>query len=221
MKRIGLVTIGQTPRVDLVPEIKAVLDREVEITEKGALDGLSPEEVDELKPVKGDDTLVTRMADGTEVKLGERKIIPRVQAQIKALEEEGLATILLACTGEFPAFTCSSLLVRPQRVLYHVVASLAAELTLGVLVPDELQVAAGIKRWSKAAARVVVTAASPYIADGRIEASVREFSREKADLLVMDCMGYTLEMKKIVAKNTHKPVILARSVTARILNELL
>ena len=41
MRRVGLVTIGQSPRVDVVPEIKEVLrDVEVEVVECGALECL-------------------------------------------------------------------------------------------------------------------------------------------------------------------------------------
>ncbi len=36
---IGTVTIGQSPRVDLIPELRAILGEEVQIIEAGALDG--------------------------------------------------------------------------------------------------------------------------------------------------------------------------------------
>ena len=47
-KRIGIVTIGQSPRTDVVPEIQAHLGDHVEVLEHGALDGLSLTEVQEL-----------------------------------------------------------------------------------------------------------------------------------------------------------------------------
>lgn len=46
MKNLGVVTIGQVPRVDLVPEIRSILGEEIQIIEKGALDGLSLKEVE-------------------------------------------------------------------------------------------------------------------------------------------------------------------------------
>jgi protein AroM len=42
---IGVVTIGQTPRRDIVPHLRSVLGDHIEIIEAGALDGLSEEEV--------------------------------------------------------------------------------------------------------------------------------------------------------------------------------
>ncbi len=43
--RVGMITIGQSPRVDVVPEVAALVGRPMEVVEAGALDGLSLEEV--------------------------------------------------------------------------------------------------------------------------------------------------------------------------------
>ena len=47
---IGLVTIGQSPRSDVVPDMAAILGPAVEIREAGALDGLARSEIDALAP---------------------------------------------------------------------------------------------------------------------------------------------------------------------------
>jgi len=62
--RLGAVTIGQAPRVDIVPELQVFLGADVEIVEAGALDGLSSEAVARLSPEPADQVLVTRMRDG-------------------------------------------------------------------------------------------------------------------------------------------------------------
>jgi protein AroM len=115
MKKLGLLTIGQAPRVDFVPEIKTVLGEDVEIIEKGALDGLTLKEVEAFYPGENDEVLVTRMADGTEVKVAEREIFPRLKNQVKNLELEGINTIFLACTGEFPPLLIPLLLSSDLR----------------------------------------------------------------------------------------------------------
>jgi len=51
--KIGAVTIGQSPRVDIVPEFRAAAGLELEIVERGALDGLSPDEIRTLAPGRG------------------------------------------------------------------------------------------------------------------------------------------------------------------------
>ncbi|MCR4429526.1 MAG: AroM family protein [Tepidanaerobacteraceae bacterium] len=221
MKKIGLLTIGQAPRVDLVPEIKTVLGEDVEIIERGALDGLTIKEVEALYPRQDDEVLVTRMADGTEVKVAEREIFPRLKEKIKNLEAEGINTIFLACTGEFPSFDSASLIVRPQKVLHHVVSSLAEGLTLGIIIPDERQVVSAKERWSTVASKVIVEPGSPYAGMENIEKAAKLLATSGVDLVVMDCMGYTLQMKDVVLQHVKKPVILARSIVAKVVSELL
>ncbi|MDN5940637.1 MAG: AroM family protein [Nitrospira sp.] len=59
--KIGAVTIGQSPRDDIIPEIREILGPEVEIVERGALDGLSLKEVNDFYPGPPGPILVTRM----------------------------------------------------------------------------------------------------------------------------------------------------------------
>lgn len=57
---VGTVTIGQTPRTDVIPELSAILG-DVTVREAGALDGLSRAEIAGLAPQRGDYVLVTRL----------------------------------------------------------------------------------------------------------------------------------------------------------------
>jgi len=222
VKRIGVVTIGQVPRTDLVPEIRLLLGEDVEIVEKGALDGLTFEQVMNLSPRLGDEVLVTRMADGTEVTVAESELVPRLKKRIAELEVEGISVILLACTGEFPELCSRALIIQPQRVLFHAVSAVAEGLKLGVLVPNEGQVDSSERRWSAAPVReVFVKAASPYGPLDRIEVAVQGLTRYGVDMVVMDCMGYTRAMKETAYKYIQRPVILARSIVAKVISELI
>ncbi|NCB17973.1 MAG: hypothetical protein EOM65_17595 [Synergistales bacterium] len=51
-KIIGTVTIGQSPRTDVIPDIASILGPDVEIREAGALDGLSRDEIAAFCPGK-------------------------------------------------------------------------------------------------------------------------------------------------------------------------
>lgn len=221
MKKIGLVTIGQSPRVDLTPEVKAILGNKVEIVEKGALDGLTLEQVKELYPQKDDEVLVSRMADGTEVKVSERVIFPKLVNQIKNLEAENIQVIFLACTGKFPDFESKSLVIRPQLVLLATVSAIGKNSKLGVIVPDEAQKKFALKRWGNVAKDVIVTSGSPYGGLTQVEDAAEKLSSADVDIVVMDCIGYTLEMKDRVWKMLKKPVILARSITTKVISELI
>ncbi len=139
-KLLGTVTSGQSPRADLIPEMKPFLGPDVEVIEAGALDGLTLGEVHKLYPDPGDYVLITRMRDGTQVKIAEKHILPLMQDKIDKLVAQRAQVIALVCTGEFPEFRCSKLLVQPQRVLFNTVKSVAEGLNLGVLTPDDAQV---------------------------------------------------------------------------------
>ena len=84
MTRVGLITVGQAPRSDVVPDMAAILGGNVEIVEAGALDGLSREQIAPLAPAGDDEILVTRLADGSSVFVGKTRMIPRIEAKIAA-----------------------------------------------------------------------------------------------------------------------------------------
>lgn len=221
MKKIGLVTIGQAPRVDLTPELKKILGADVQIEEKGALDGLSLEQVKTLYPKSGEEVLITRMADGTEVKIAGEKVFPLLKEKIKDLEREQIGIIFLACTGEFPSLETKSLLIRPQKLLYYTIKALVKDKTLGVITPNKDQVLSAKKRWLKAAEKVVVEPCSPYDNIEDIKTVADRLLKSEVDIIVMDCIGYTMEMKDTVYNKTKTPVILARSISGKIISELL
>ena len=89
---VGLVTIGQSPRPDIVPDMAAIIGPGVDIREAGALDGLTRAEVDALKPTGDDEILVTRLTDGTGVFVGKQKIVRLVEERIARLERDGLSS---------------------------------------------------------------------------------------------------------------------------------
>lgn len=217
MKRVGLVTIGQSPRVDVVPEIRPILG-DVEVVECGALDDLSRSEIEALAPREGEYLLVTRLRDGTEVKVSRERILPLMQKCIDKLEQ--VADVIgLLCTGDFPELRSRKILVEPSKLLLNVVASLGVK-RLGVLVPDPRQVNTVARRWYNIAEDVIVDSFSPYTGDvRRLPEIAKRFSDR--DLIVLDCIGYSTEVKRTVMEVTKKPVVLPRTVLARIIRELI
>ncbi|HHE47772.1 MAG TPA: AroM family protein, partial [Candidatus Acetothermia bacterium] len=84
MRRLGVVTIGQSPRDDVVPELRALLPKNVIVVETGALDGLSKEEIP--PPQAPERTLVTRLSDGTELQVDKAFVHGRLEAAVRSLE---------------------------------------------------------------------------------------------------------------------------------------
>ena len=223
MKTIGVLTIGQAPRADdTAGELRRTLGPGYAIKERGALDGLSAAQIAELSPSPGEYLLITLLADGTSVRLGKPKILGLLQRQIDALGADGVDAILLLCTGTFPEFKSERLVVQPQPVLYRLMIGLAGlSGRIGALTPLAAQLAQARAKWREAGVDPILGVASPYDGAGEIESAAREVAEQGADLIFMDCMGYSLEMKaRARAAAGGRPVVLARSAIARVLAEI-
>jgi protein AroM len=222
LKKIGMITIGQSPRADVVPEMREVLGSDVEILEAGALDGVSLEEVKRFSPKGRDYILCTRMSDGTEVVVAKRFIAPRVQKCIDLLSQRGAEIIVFICTGHFPPFSSKRLFIEAQKIVDHFILALHGENErMGLLIPLSGQMKQAKKKYDRLKGKVIIKAASPYAPEDEISMAAEELKRADPHVIVMHCIGYTQAMKERVMEITGKPTVLARSLVARTLKELL
>jgi protein AroM len=220
--KIGAITIGQSPRIDVTPEFEASLGIKAELIQAGALDGLSLEEVQGFAPQQGDYILVTRMRDGAEVRIAERYIQQRLQDSVRRLEAAAVDMIVLFCTGEFPRLDSRCLIIKPDVLMEHLIPGILSRGRLGVLLPAPEQAASMKNKWLKTGLEVVLDAASPYTGTGAdFRAAARRLTAGGADMIVLDCIGFTAEMKRIVQEESKKPVILPRTLLGRVCGELL
>jgi protein AroM len=216
-KRVAFVTIGQSPRDDLVPEMLERIGPGIEPVEVGALDNLAPGAIARLAPRAGDPTLVSRLRDGTEVVISKTWTQRRLAEIMHDLDGRGFDLIVLLCTGHFEGLRSRTLLVEAQRVVDHTVDAVSEDgRTVGVMVPLATQMDEFHVR-SHGRTSVVMAHASPY-SDGRFEDAARELA--KTDLIVMHCIGYSEAMRRRVAAVSGKPVLLARRLVANAVAEL-
>ncbi len=221
MSILGIVTIGQAPRSDVVPQMERYLPRDTEIVEAGALDGLTLEEAGAFRPRAGEYVLTTRMADGRSVTVAKERLLPRLEGAVQRVEEAGADTILLLCTGEFPELRRRPILVaEPDRMLRHVVLAFRPK-RLGVLIPLPEQVEAAQVRWSEVVREARVVPADPYGEPAHIPEAARELRDHDPDLIVMDCMGFQEEHRQAVRMATDVPTVLANAAVSRLLAEVL
>ena len=75
--RLGVLVIGQTPRHDIETGLRVVLGRRVAISVLGALDGLSREAIDGLRPAGDHDALFTTLPDGSGVVISKAEVTKR------------------------------------------------------------------------------------------------------------------------------------------------
>jgi len=211
-KRAAFITIGESPRPDILDEMRpwwSRTDTILEVDELGALDGLSEADVTALAPANGEERLVSRRRDGSEVLLRADWIHDRVAELVAACDDDAYDFIVLLCTGKFESLSTSLLLVKAQAIVDQGISAFAqASSRIGVLVPVPEQ---------QSGFDFTSSHASPYSGD-RFEAAAREL--EGADLIVMHCMGYTEPMRSRVATLTGKPVLLARRMVAAAVAQL-
>lgn len=220
MKRIGAITIGQTPRTDLIPEIQPILGDSVEIIQAGALDGLTKEEIAAFRPMPGDNVLVSRLKDGSSVTFGESHILPRLKECIRSLEARDVSLILFLCTGEFPEdFKANVPLIFPNKLLLGVLPSVGSRF-LTVFTPDKAQTGQLMTKWAACTGKIHVIAVSPYAGEAEVLAAAKDVPAD-TDLILLDCIGYTVRMKEDIKALTKKPVILPRTLIARMICELM
>lgn len=219
MTRIGLVTIGQSPRDDVVPEIRGLLPQDVEIVQAGALDGLGPQEISAHRPKSKAKTLITRLTSGQEVTVDADFIHERVERVIKFLEQE-VALIGLLCSASFPRFSSRVPLLVPHRLLEGFLLALSLPGPLGVLVPSPDQIAPAVEEIRGLEIPAIGGAASPYTEGDRVAKVAQSLVDQGAAAVLLHCFGYPLSAKTQVQLITGRPVILIRSLFARALAEL-
>ncbi len=223
--RVGMLTIGQAPRADgMAAEISAVLGPAFEVVERGALDRLELDEIARLAPGPADILLVTLLADGREVHLAKAAILPLLQRQISALEDDdGVAATLLVCGGPFPGFRRRRPLIQPQKLLYGAALALAGEGRVAIMLPDPNQVGWAREQWRAAGvADPLLLWADPYQPDrlARVTAAAGEAAAAGAACLYMDCFGYDLALRDAAAAAFKGPIVLARTTAGRLLAEV-
>ena len=225
MATIGFTTIGESPRDDIVPGMMEFLADGTRAVERGCLDGLTRSEIDALAPGEGEVGIVTLLKSGDSVLLSHAKILPIMQQKVDELvRDEAADLIVILCGADWSAIRSNRLVINPGKVFPGIVSALAAGRRLGVIKPSAGQVERERQRYTDLGIDSVVTSASPYAGDARIDlarSAAEELNSAQCDLIWMTCVGMDRAMRDEVATVTGKPVILAQSVLARVISELL
>jgi protein AroM len=201
--RIATVTIGQSPRPDLLEPLLARLSGDVEVVEVGALDQLTAATLPGGRArddgVVAGYPLSTRMRDGRSVTLDEADLAPLVQAAIARAERAGAEVTLLLCAGGFLSATAHGTLVRPFDAAVERLRSLGAR-RIAVIVPFEAQAGPAARKWVDAGFDPILIVGDP-----------RTMSPADHDLdvhaLVLDYVGHPSAAFEALRSRTKLPLV--------------
>jgi len=220
-RKLGLITVGRSPREDMREPLLKWLPDDVEIMEAGALDGATLDQVAEMAPQGDDYVIVSRWEPGHEVKVAKKHLVPLVQQCIDTFEERGADVNLVMCTGAFPDLTHQKMLVLPQQVIYHTLMAAGARGKLGMTIPTAEQRGTSTGKWRELGFDILAEPLSAYESDLEQTAeAAKKLAAFGPDLVLMDCFGYSEEQRACVREIVGAPTILSQMLVARVLGEL-
>ena len=114
--RLGVITIGQSPR----PDLHAVFAREAphaDVLVRGALDDLEQAAIADLATAGCDYPLLVRLRNGASAELPLATVHQRVVAVAASLAVDGVYAIVVACAGAFPEVPCAVPVLLPGQLL--------------------------------------------------------------------------------------------------------
>ncbi len=216
--KVGLLTIGQSPREDVVPEMNPFFLPQIKILEKGLLDNLNLEEIRRLKPKTGEIPLVTRLSKGSSVQLSEKKISSLLPEAIDSMKTKmKVKAVGILCTRNFQKTKFPPWAIFPFNSLKFLITRIINVKCLGVVVPLEGQIDAAKKKWKKD--KVILEVKSPYARGKSWKEIAQNFSQKKVEIVILDCIGYKIKDKRALQKLLSVPVLLPRVVLAFAINQ--
>jgi protein AroM len=222
---LGLVTIGQSPRTDVLADIAPLLVGRAYV-EHGALDELDEydnEAFAVVAPERDETPLVSRLRTGASVQIGHRALLPRLEAAIERCAADGADAVLLMCTGHFEPVPARVPVYDAESLAQASVVAQVGDTAFGVLTPVAAQVEESRGRWAALVVRPVdVAPCNPYTSAAAdvASAAVALVAASAADgralaWIVLDCFGYTAAQAHAVAEATGCAVLLTRTEAAR------
>lgn len=178
---------------------------------------MTEENLQLIAPDASDTTYISRLRNGKSVRIGKKKLLPYLQNELSQLEKE-TDIVLMLCTGDFPMLETTKPIIYPDRVLNHTVSAILASGSLGLIIPLVEQREQLEKKWEQSNLQLLVEVASPY-EKSDVAGAAHALKEQGADIIVLDCMGYDERHKTEAVRVSGLPVLLPRTLVARIISE--
>ena len=214
MLRIGALSIGESPRPDLMEEIASVVGDE-RILQWGALDGLDAADVARthykvplITKLRGEPVLVERAWMARRL----QELIDRHHSQVDAF--------VILCAEDFSALTAPVPLFIPYVLAEAALKAMAFRGQLGVVCPVAGQVPSCRKKWEGKQWNATVEVASPYVAE-QLDEAVERLVGLGSDLILLDCTSFGRDHARRLSAIHQKSVVAVRSFAWAVLQEFL
>ncbi|MFF2753075.1 AroM family protein [Psychrobacillus sp. NPDC058041] len=184
-----LITIGQTPREDLM---KAFIKGGVQnIQMIGALDGFSEDEIINLEKVPGQEKLYVVHKNGTS-NISHECIEDRVDKLIRQYEASSDAIALL-CMSEFKSTSDETRIIYPIKELCEKASEINNHDTTIIFLPIKEQLTSAKLKWAnlKGNKRFVVV---PPKSQSVLDMLTKEIKLHSPSYVILDCYGYDYEL---------------------------
>jgi len=215
--RVALLTIGQSPRYDIYEDLGYLLEG-LDYIERGILDNLPKDLIrKELVPKPSEDFYITRLRDGSQVRIPKKWADKKMQELVREVEDS-VDLIVIMCTGDF-TLESKKPIILPSKLTMKLVEALSPR-SLGVLVPGKGQEKMVYRRWVKIVDNVRVYAWSPYNDSVDVLKHIAT-KLSNSDLIVLDCIGYGTKHGELIRKLTNKPTLVPRYVVLSVVAGLL
>jgi protein AroM len=202
---IGALTIGQSPRPDLVAPLRQVLPNGCEVREAGALDALS--KVDIPLTTRGAYPLTTQLQDGSLVMVEESFLLPRLQHALTQLEAAGVVATILLCAGTFAGLQATRPFVKPFSITRQVLQTLGLK-SLGLIAPIPQQAAPIRQRWQAAGFVPSVWTADLDQQDKSFQEQLTtQIAAHSLECIVLDYVGHPAARVRQLQEASPLPVI--------------
>ena len=216
---LGLVTIGQAPRPDLMTDIRAMIGDGPIVFEAGALDAVGAAELPGLAAVPGEVSLISRLRNGSTVEISRERAIPLLQDALTRVADAGARIFAILCTSEFPTFQAPGPILLPNILLANAIHDIGGVRRVGLMPPLESQVTEVAARWRKLGYEPTVEAATPYGPDAAILGAAERLRRHQVDVVIPDCQGYRSHHLTILRSVLDCQILLPNTVVGERLRE--